>query len=90
MKDLPEHVRVYRRTPDFDETSIPAGLRKDHRTAAGVWGIIRVSAGSLLYRISETGEETVLTPDTPGIVEPEVLHSVTPLGPVSFHVAFCR
>jgi tellurite resistance-related uncharacterized protein len=32
----------YKTTPVFDENTLPGGLRKDHRTKAGVWGIIRV------------------------------------------------
>ena len=47
-------------------------------------------SGSLRYRIDPTGFETTLTPEKPGIVEPEVLHSVEPDGPVSFYVAFYR
>lgn len=35
----------YKRTPTFDEHTIPAGLRRDHRTRAGVWGRIVVEAG---------------------------------------------
>ena len=31
----------YKSTPVFDETTLPAGLRREHRTKAGVWGIIR-------------------------------------------------
>ena len=41
-------------------------------------------------RLGPTGFETTLTPGKPGIVEPEVLHSVEPIGPVSFYVAFHR
>tara|TARA_Y100000588_G_C13308149_1_gene524493 strand:+ start:141 stop:308 length:168 start_codon:yes stop_codon:yes gene_type:complete len=55
-----------------------------------VWGKITILSGSLRYRIDPTGFETTLTPDNPGIVEPEVLHSVEPVGSVSFYVAFYR
>ena len=37
----------YKRTPVFDETTLPDGLRREHRTKAGVWGIIRVLEGRL-------------------------------------------
>lgn len=90
MKALPDHVHAYKRTPRFDETTIPKGLRKEHKTAPGVWGVIHVVSGELLYRLAETGAETVLTPDRPGVSEPEALHSVTPRGPVSFYIEFWR
>jgi tellurite resistance-related uncharacterized protein len=88
--ELPDHVRAYHRTPLFDETTVPDGLRRDHRTKPGVWGVINVVSGELLYRVAATGTETTLSPGAPGIIEPELLHSVTPLGPVSFYVEFWR
>ena len=90
MKTLPAQVQEYSRSPTFDENTVPAALRKDHQTKAGVWGVITVLSGTLRYRIKPTGFETTLTPGKPGIVEPEVLHSVEPIGPVSFYVAFHR
>lgn len=90
MKSLPDHVRAYSRSPTFDETTVPAGLRKDHQTKPGVWGVINVVSGSLRYVIAATGDEFSLTPDSPGVVEPEALHNVAPLGPVSFYVEFYR
>src|SRR3546814_2805171 len=41
----------YRSTPVFDETSLPAALRGEHRTKAGVWGLIRVLEGKLQLNI---------------------------------------
>lgn len=90
MKPLPDGVLAYSRTPTFDETTVPAGLRKDHQTKPGVWGVITILSGSLRYRIQATGEEIDLTPHRPGIVEPEALHNVEPIGPVSFFVEFYR
>lgn len=90
MKTLPGHVSAYSRSPTFDESTVPAGLRKDHQTKPGVWGMITILSGSLRYRIQATGEAIVLTPETPGIVEPEALHNVEPIGPVSFFVEFYR
>ena len=91
MKQLPDDVVAYRRTPKFTETSVPAGLLRRHSTKAGVWGLIRVESGTLRYRILEPEiEEHELTPDAPGVVEPEVPHEVEPLGAVQFHVEFHR
>lgn len=35
------------RTPVFDENTLPAALRREHRTKPGVWGVIRVLDGRL-------------------------------------------
>lgn len=51
MKQLPDTAVPYRRTSEFDEQSVPAGLLRAHSTKAGVWGRIRVLEGRLLYRI---------------------------------------
>ncbi|MDE0661788.1 MAG: DUF1971 domain-containing protein [Gammaproteobacteria bacterium] len=91
MKALPSNVEFHRRTAEFTETSIPDGLRRSHRTRAGVWGRIVVLEGQLLYRIlaAPAGEFT-LDAESPGIVEPEVEHEVEPRGSVRFFVEFHR
>jgi tellurite resistance-related uncharacterized protein len=35
----------------FDENTLPAGLRRGHRTKPGVWGVIRVLDGPLRYQL---------------------------------------
>lgn len=91
---LPDDLEPYRRTAQFSEATVPAALRRDHSTKAGSWGLIRVAAGRLRYRITDprrVASETLLTADgPPGIVEPTILHAVEPDGPVSFHVEFLR
>lgn len=81
-------VVSYKRTPVFDEESLPAGLRREHRTKPGVWGIIRVLDGRLRYQVLDPASETILTPDHPGLVLPEVPHLVEPLGPMRMQVEF--
>ena len=78
----------YKRTPLFDETTLPAGLRSEHRTKAGVWGIIRVTSGRLRYRVLDPASETILDPDHPGLVLPEQPHLVEPLGAMEMLVEF--
>ncbi|MBU2755425.1 DUF1971 domain-containing protein [Acidithiobacillus sp. CV18-2] len=86
---LPADVRPYRRTPEFTEATIPAGLLRHHSTKPGVWAMIHVLEGTLEYRILEPVEERhLLTPGHPGVVEPTVPHEVAPLGPVRFYVEF--
>jgi len=91
MKPLPKSLVPYKRTPDFTEETVPAGLLRRHTTKAGVWGRICVLEGELLYRILEpTFEHHVLEPGCDGVVEPNVPHEVEPEGPVRFYVEFLR
>jgi len=78
----------YKCTPVFDENTLPAGLRKEHRTKTGVWGIIRVLEGQIRYHVLEPVSETILDPDRPGLVLPDQPHFVQPLGRVRVQVEF--
>ncbi len=78
----------YRSTPIFDETTLPAGLRQEHRTRIGVWGVIRVLEGRLRYRVLYPVSETILDADHPGIVLPDQPHLVEPIGPVRLCIDF--
>lgn len=88
--ELPEDFESYKRTQDFTEETVPAGLRADHRTARGVWAKIQVHKGRLRYRVPPLALDVVLTPAEAGIVVPQVLHSVEPIGAVCFFVEFYR
>ena len=91
MPALPSGLTLYRQTADFDERTLPAGLRSRHTLKAGTWGRIVVLEGRLLYVIEREPELAfVLTPELPGIVEPEVPHHVDPRGPVRLRVEFLR
>lgn len=91
MKVLPEDVSTYKKTPIFDQDSIPKGLLKDHSTKPNVWGKISVLEGKLLYTIkSNPVEEVLLSESYHGVVEPEVIHFVTPQDKVKFFVEFLK
>lgn len=78
----------YKCTPVFDENTLPAGLRKEHRTKPGVWGIIRVIEGRLRYRVLDPVSEKILDPQHPGLVLPDQPHFVEALGPMRMQVEF--
>ncbi len=90
MKPSPEGLAPYGRATIFSETTVPAGLTKDHATKSGVWGVIHVTVGRLHYTIPPREEAHKLTPGVDGIIEPEVKHHVTPLGAVTFYVESWR
>ena len=78
----------YKSTPVFDENTLPAGLRREHRTKAGVWGVIRVLVGRVRYRVLDPVSENILDPNHPGLVLPDQPHFVEPLGPMRMRVDF--
>jgi len=91
MKALPPNVVAYKRTPEFTEHSVPNALLGSHTTKVGVWGLIVILEGSLIYRILEPQvEEVLLTPRSKGVVEPAVPHQVAPVDRVRFYVEFYR
>ena len=91
MKTLPQGLENYKSTPQFSEATVPAGLLKAHQTKAGTWGKIVILSGELRYRILEPEvEEHVLSADRYGVVEPTILHEVSPIGAVTFRVDFYR
>jgi len=71
----------------FDENTLPAGLRREHRTRLGVWGVIRVLDGRLRYRVLGPASEVILEPGHPGLVLPDQ-HLVEPLGGMRMQVEF--
>jgi len=81
-------TKPYKSTPVFDEMTLPAGLRKEHRTKAGVWGVIQVLEGRLRYRVIEPRSETILDPEHPGLIHPDQPHFVEPLGTMRMRVDF--
>lgn len=88
--ELPEGLRLARSGPQWDERSIPPGLRRAHRLAAGTWARIVVHEGALRFSMAGDRPLTVeLGPGSPAQpVPPEVAHEVEPLGRVRFSVDF--
>lgn len=84
----PTPTSPYRSTQVFDEMTLPAGLRRQHRTKAGAWGVIRVLEGRLRYQVLDPSSEVILEPGRPGLILPEQPHLVEPLGPVRMQIEF--
>jgi tellurite resistance-related uncharacterized protein len=91
MDKIPVNLIAYKKTPHFNQNSVPAGLLASHSTKADVWGKIVILSGRLLYRILQpVFEETLLTPELNGVIQPAMLHEVEVIGPVEFYVEFYR
>jgi len=87
--ELPGGLGLARTAGPFDEKTLPAGLRRDHRIADRTWGVLRVLDGSVhlamatdppLRRRIGAGDEQ---PIPPGIV-----HHVRLSGPARLAVDF--
>lgn len=81
-------MAAYRSTPIFDENTLPAALRADHRTKAGTWGVINVLEGQLRLTFVEPAGMQMLSPGRPGLVNPGQTHFVTPVGAMRMRVDF--
>lgn len=95
MPRLPAAVVKYGQVPKegaFTATTVPRGLLKQHNTKAGTWGLIRVLQGRLRYQINEPRISVFeLDVNTPGVIEPQVMHEVRPLSDdLRFVVEFHR
>ncbi|PZD71150.1 putative S-adenosyl-L-methionine-dependent methyltransferase TehB [Acaryochloris thomasi RCC1774] len=91
MKALPFDAISYKKTPVFTQATMPKALLERHSSKAGSWGKIWVLSGQLCYRIlTDLPGDYTLTPDLPGIIEPQVFHHVEPMGAVEFYVEFYR
>ena len=90
-RELPAGYAAYRRTAEFTEATVPRALLSRHTTKAGVWALIHVLEGVLLYRLrGPYDEEERLEAGARGVVLPGVEHEVQPLGRVRFFVEFHR
>lgn len=87
--DLPAGLVLARTTDEFDEHSVPAGLLRDHRVAAGVWGRLLVRSGALRFGFGDDAEFGV-TEGGSVVIPPEQVHHVALVGPVRFVVEFHR
>lgn len=77
-----------RSTPVFDEVTLPAALRREHRTKPGIWGVVRVPEGELRLSFVDPPSALILSPGTLGLLLPDQPHFVEPVGKVRMQVEF--
>ena len=87
---LPDEVAIVRTTPVFTVETVPPGLLHAHRSAPGVWGLIRVITGTVTFAQEASGESRPLSEGDEQVIEPEVPHHVEPGSDSSFLVEFYR
>lgn len=89
---LPPGLEHLRTTDVFDEHTAPAGLRRAHRVADGVWGRLVVHTGALSFRFDDEPDQVLVVEAGAAVVIPPArLHQVAfDRGPVTFAVEFHR
>ena len=84
--ELPDGLVLARTAGPFDQDTLPAGLRREHRTAARTWGVLRVLDGSLTFGMLGSRRQMVAGDEQP--IPPEVPHLLTLDGDVRLEVDF--
>lgn len=88
---LPPGYLLYGRSPDFTADSLPDTLRAGHATKPGVWGLLRVTEGSVRFELEPPLEGAVVArAGETVVIQSKVRHHVTFLEPGRFHVEFYR
>jgi tellurite methyltransferase len=91
MPKLPAGATEYKRTAEFDEKTVPAGLTKTHTLKEGTWGELVVLDGHVLYVLEDQdGAAVVLRPGVNGTIAPCAPHHVEPKASARFFVRFLR
>lgn len=78
--ELPTGLVIARTTPEWTHFSLPAGLERDHRVVAGVWGRVRVLEGGVRFEFTDglggaperplvAGQDQPIPPDRPHRLE---------------------
>lgn len=87
--EMPDDLELLRTTPTWDEASVPAALRRNHRVASSTWGLLRVASGSLRFVANtEPITDVELLAGAMQPIPPDVEHHVDVAGPVRFAVDF--
>jgi tellurite methyltransferase len=85
--ELPDGLELVRTSPEWNERTIPAGLKQTHRMAAGTWGSIKVHDGNLRFTARTEPElHLIVRAGSTQAIPPEVEHEVQALDRVCFSI----
>ena len=89
---IPPDATAYFRSTNYTVETTPEGLKKDHSTKKGVWGLISVLEGAIEYVIPDSPDRVFrLDPKTPGVTAPQEKHRIKLLDEKTrFFVEFYR
>jgi tellurite resistance-related uncharacterized protein len=87
--ELPEGLRVVRTIGPFDDETLPAGLRRDHRVADRTWAVLHVLDGRVRFTMaSDPAVDRVLGSGDSQAIPPGVAHAVQAEGVARVTVDF--
>jgi tellurite methyltransferase len=87
--ELPSDLVVVRTAGPFDESTVPAGLQRDHQVPAGSWGLLHVLDGSVEFAMrTEPPLNRRLAASDVQAIPPQVTHQVRVVGNVRLQVDF--
>jgi tellurite resistance-related uncharacterized protein len=89
--ELPAGLQHVRTTETFDHEHHPAGLRRAHRVADGVWARLVVHTGELNFSFEDESDSTIaVAGGETMVIPPGRLHHVDITVPVTFALEFHR
>lgn len=80
----------YKVTAVWTEETLPPAIRSAHSTKAGTWGLLKVLEGEVRLVWEDGSGSELVCPGQPGLIAPERLHHVEPLGAARMQVEFYR
>lgn len=91
--EMPDGLELARTGDVWDQASLPAGLRRDHRLGPRTWGRLHVLSGRLRF-VPDTATWSVGPSDLGAgatqAIPPQMLHHVETGGSVSVRIDFYR
>lgn len=89
--EAPTGLEPYHRTPIFGRDDIPAGLRREHRTKAGVWGRLAVEQGWATLQFATLDGRTTRAEAGESIaIPPDLTHVLVTSDDVKLYIEFAR
>ena len=89
--ELPDGLQHVRTTDTFDQDHHPAGLRRAHRVADGVWARLVVHTGAVKFVFEDAPDAVIeAVAGASVVIPPGRLHHVDISGPVTFALEFHR
>lgn len=87
--NFPAGLRAYKKTPTFNQKTVPKGFRRAHSTKSGVWAVIQVVSGRVSYVVDDLDNRAFELDDAnQGIIAPQMRHHLELIGDVKFYVEF--
>lgn len=88
---IPDGFEAYGRSPEFTPETLPAKLQSAHSTKAGVWALLHIIEGEVLYQLEPPREgERRARAGEKIVIEDGVPHHVAFTEPGRFYVEFYR